>query len=182
MSEDLRDLNLDLDSDQFMRRLLRDLSGTLEGVVGLDAAEGYVSTVGSLMGRWIDRSYREALGTRALDAEQVAQVCVDLKRRINGDFHLISADETKLVFGNSRCPFGAMVEGRPSLCMMTSNVFGRIAADNLGYARVELSETIARGDAGCRVVVWLEPGREGADTREYYRLPDRPPEAGGDRE
>ncbi|WP_375257039.1 methanogen output domain 1-containing protein [Citreimonas sp.] len=178
MPDDLRDVELDLDSDLFMRRLLRELAGTLEGVVGVDAAEGYVSTVGSQMGRWMDRNYRAALGTDALTPEQVAQVCVDLKRRINGEFYLISADEEKLVFGNTRCPFGRMVEGRTSLCMMTSNVFGRIAADNLGYARVELSETIARGDAGCRVVIWLEPGPEVAETREYYRIPD-PPKTGG---
>ena len=55
--------------------------------------------------------------------------------------------------------------------MMTSNVFGRIAADNLGYARVRLLETIANGDPQCHVVVHLTPqdGLE-ADEREYYRL------------
>ena len=34
------------------------------------------------------------------------------------------------------------------MCMMTSNVFGHIAAENVGYAKVELQETIARGDKG----------------------------------
>jgi hypothetical protein len=29
--------------------------------------------------------------------------------------------------------------------MMTSNVFGAIAAENLGYGKVELRETIAKG-------------------------------------
>ncbi len=43
--------------------------------------------------------------------------------------------------------------GRPSLCMMTSNVFGVIAAENLGYAKVALTETIALGAPGCRAVV-----------------------------
>lgn len=37
--------------------------------------------------------------------------------------------------------------------MMTSNVFGMIAASNLGYAKVELQETIAKGASGCRVIV-----------------------------
>lgn len=53
--------------------------------------------------------------------------------------------------------------------MMTSNVFGLIAAENLGYAKVELAETIARGDGRCRVVVHLEPGSgEHAPGREYF--------------
>jgi hypothetical protein len=50
-------------------------------------------------------------------------------------------------------------------------VFGAIAAENLGYAKVELEQTIARGDAGCRVVVHLVPTPEAelADGREYFR-------------
>jgi hypothetical protein len=54
--------------------------------------------------------------------------------------------------------------------MMTSNVFGVIAADNLGYAKVSLEETIARGDPGCRVVVYLRPSHESATAhgREYF--------------
>jgi hypothetical protein len=41
--------------------------------------------------------------------------------------------------------------------MMTSNVFGHIAARNIGYAKVELQQTIARGHDGCRVVIYLQP-------------------------
>jgi hypothetical protein len=33
------------------------------------------------------------------------------------------------------------------MCMMTSNVFGHIAVQNLGYAHVALEQTIARGIA-----------------------------------
>jgi hypothetical protein len=58
--------------------------------------------------------------------------------------------------------------------MMTSNVFGSIAADNLGYARVVLEETIARGAPACRVVVYLNKSAQAdsADGREYYRRTD----------
>ena len=52
------------------------------------------------------------------------------------------------MLGNRQCPFAEKVIGRPSMCMMTSNVFGHIAADNLGYSKVELRETIADGRAG----------------------------------
>lgn len=159
-----------LDRDVFFRTLLRNLAGTLEDTIGLKLAEGYISTVGGQVGRWIDGEYRREMQAETLTRDEVAEVCIDLKARIGGDFKLISADEHRLVFGNRSCPFGDMVRDRPSLCMMTSNVFGRIAADNLGYARVELEETIATGHAGCRVIVHLTPGRSGdGDAREYYR-------------
>ena len=35
-------------------------------------------------------------------------------------------NEDRIVLGNRRCPFGEKVLGRPSMCMMTSNVFGSI--------------------------------------------------------
>ncbi len=58
------------------------------------------------------------------------------------------------------------------MCMMTSNVFGTIAAQNLGYARVDLDKTIANGDKECRVVVHLKPAEKSQQRigREYYQL------------
>ena len=159
-----------LGRDVFLRRLLRELSGTLQDVVGAEEAAGYISVVGAAMGEHIDAEYKRALRLDRLDREQVARVLVDLKRRIEGDFFVIEEDSTKIVLGNRACPFGEFVEGRPSLCMMTSNVFGRIAAENLGYARVELQETIAQGHPGCRVVVHLVPSDEAdPQAREYFR-------------
>ena len=97
-------------------------------------------------------------------------VYVDLSHRIGGDFYVIEQTPDRVVLGNRKCPFGRHAEGRPSLCMMTSNVFGRIAAENLGYSRVRLDEAIARGDAGCRVVVDFRPvEKPGDDEREYFR-------------
>jgi hypothetical protein len=54
---------------------------------------------------------------------------------------------------------------------MTSNVFGSIAAENLGYSKIELQKTIARGDGECRVVVYLKPTAEAVDAegREYFK-------------
>ena len=54
---------------------------------------------------------------------------------------------------------------------MTSNVFGSIAAENLGYAKVALEQTIAQGDPGCRVVVYLKTTdeSEAAAGREYFQ-------------
>jgi predicted ArsR family transcriptional regulator len=166
---DVFDADIPLDRDVFLRTLLRELAGSLEAVIGLQEASGYISLVGQAVGTQIEQMYTGALGVQRLTRDQVAAVLVDLKRRIGGDFYLIEHDEEKIVLGNRACPFAEKVLGRESMCMMTSNVFGTIAAHNLGYARVQLQETIARGNAGCRVVVYLttadeqEPGQ-----REYF--------------
>jgi predicted ArsR family transcriptional regulator len=159
-----------LDRDVFMRTLIRELSGTLQDVVGVEEAAGFISVVGQNMGRQIDAEYRAALGVDRLSGGEVGDVLVDLKRRIGGDFFVIEQDDEKIVLGNRVCPFGDKVLGRPSMCMMTSNVFGSITADNRGYARVVLEETIAQGAAGCRVVVHLQPdlGAGHAEGREYF--------------
>jgi predicted ArsR family transcriptional regulator len=167
----LSTLEIPLERDLFLRTLIRELAGTLQDVVGLDEASGFISVVGQRMGEAIDRDYRAALGVTNLSREQVAAVLVDLKHRIQGQFSIIEESDDKIVLGNRACPFGDKVIGRPAMCMMTSNVFGAIAAENLGYARVELRETIAAGHPGCRVVVYLKPTAEAqaATGREYFR-------------
>jgi len=160
MSKNIADLEIGLDRDVFLRNLLRELSGTLEEVVGFDEASGFISIVGQQIGDWINQSYRDATEQEALTQEQVTEVLIDLKRRINGDFYLKSADKNKIVLGNNCCPFEEKVEGRNSLCMMTSNIFGTISAENLGYAKVCLHKTIAKGDKECEITLYLEDNDE----------------------
>ena len=164
-------VDVPLERDGFMRTLIRELAGTLEDIVGLEEASGFVSVVGQRMGEEIDGFYRRELALPELSREQVADVLVDLKRRIKGDFYVIEQNDDRIVLGNNACPFAEKVLGRPSMCMMTSNVFGSIAANNLGYALVELQETIAEGFPGCRVVVHLRPPAETDQVqgREYFR-------------
>lgn len=169
----VRDAAVPLDRDVFMRILLRELSGSLQDVVGLEEASGYISVVGAAMGEHLDAEYRRALAVERLTRAQVTDVLVDLKRRIKGEFYVIEEREDRIVLGNAACPFGEMVHGRPALCMMTSNVFGHIVAENLGYARVSIEQAIARGDPGCRVVVYLAPSDEDDPAaREYFRRAD----------
>lgn len=146
-----------LDRDFFLRKLLRELAGVLEEVVGLQEAEGYIALVGQRMADWMDAGYREAYGVEALSRAQVAEVLVDLKRRIEGGFRVVSVSDEAILLVNDRCPFGELVRGRVSLCQMTTTVFGTLSAENLGYARVEIEESIAAGHAGCRVRVSLCP-------------------------
>ncbi len=168
--KDISSASVDLDRDVFMRTLIRELSGTLEDVVGLEDASGFISIVGATIGESIGQSYRNALCVEKLSRSQVAEVLVDLKRRIEGQFYIIEENDERIVLGNKACPFGDKVLGRPSMCMMTSNVFGNIAADNLGYAKVELQRTIAAGHRECRVVVHLkhDEAARGAEGREYF--------------
>ncbi len=159
------ELPIERDREQFLCELVRELAGTIEDTAGLKEAEGFISVVGGRMGTLMDAEYRRNGDGAALDLRQVAAALVDLKRRIDGGFSVESVDGNRIVLVNDRCPFGKYVVGRESLCMMTSNVFGRIAADNLGYARVDIVEAISRGDAGCRVIIDLSESGSG---REYH--------------
>lgn len=165
------DTDVNLNRDVFLRNLIRELAGTLEEVVGLRDASGYLSVVGRKIGEQMNDDYKTALDTSRLSREQVSAVLVDLNRRIQGDFYVIEENDEKIVLGNRVCPFAEKVVGRTSMCMMTSNVFGVIVAENLGYARVVLNETIARGNSGCVVTVYLrqseEPGPPAG--REYFQ-------------
>jgi predicted ArsR family transcriptional regulator len=168
-SVDASSLDVGLERDGFSRRLIRELAGSLQDVVGMDEAAGYISVVGTAMGEHINHAYKNAYAVDRLSRKQVADVLVDLKRRIQGDFFIVEETEDRIVLGNHACPFGEMVRDRPSLCMMTSNVFGHIAAQNLGYAAVSLDRTIATGHPDCRVVVHLRATDDlPTKAREYY--------------
>lgn len=170
-SAQIETLDLPLERDVFLRTLIRELAGTLQDVVGMEEASGFISVVGQRVGDHINQEYRQALALPALDRGQVARVLVDLKRRIQGDFFVLEESDEKIVLGNRACPFADKVVGRPALCMMTSNVFGVIAAENLGYSKVSIERSIAKGDSLCQVVVYLQPTAEAkaASGREYFQ-------------
>jgi predicted ArsR family transcriptional regulator len=164
-------LPIGLERDIFLRTLIRELAGTLQDVIGLEEASGFISVVGQRIGEQINQEYKSALSLEQLDRSQVAKVLVDLKRRIQGTFYVIEESDEKIVLGNHNCPFAEKVIGRPAMCMMTSNVFGVIAAENLGKAKVVLEETIAAGAPGCRVTVYLTDSAAAAAAkgREYFQ-------------
>lgn len=168
-------LPIPLDRDRFARDLLRQVAEQLTSTLGAEKAADFISGIGEKTGAQLDMYYRAALKSLGLTREQVAEALVDLKRRIEGDFYVIEQTDARIVLGNRACPFGNKVLDRPALCMMTSSVFGAITSRNLGYAKVELKETIARRANECRVVVHLRPTPEAerAQGREYGggRLP-----------
>lgn len=170
----LESLELPLDRTEFTTRLLTDLVGSLQVAIGEEATTAFIDAVGLRTGEAILSMYRSGLGPGRLSLSVLASILVDLKRRIDGDFRIVSVDEDQIVLSNHACPFGSLVRGRPSLCAMTSNVFGTIVSETDGYARVELSETIASGSPGCRVLIHLkadpEAAVDGVRTREYFGL------------
>ena len=160
----------ELDRDLFLRELLSQLTGTLQDVIGEEETVGFVSLVGQKLGDWVNRIYCEKNQPRRMTVEQVIEALLDFKRTIGSDFRVVEESEDGVVFENSQCPFGCRVKGRQSLCMMTSNVFGSVTSNNLGYAHVELEETIASGDEKCRVAVSFQPPDSGGYSgREYFR-------------
>jgi predicted ArsR family transcriptional regulator len=172
------ELPIPLERDRFLRGLLRELTGTLEDVIGVEEATGFIRVVGGRVGVEIDGQYRRALAVDHLDKAALAKVLVDLKRRIGGDFSIEEITDRTIRLVNHRCPFGAAVVGRPSLCAMTSTVFGTIAAENMGYARVHIPRAISRGASDCQVLIHFTPPGEtdeqdpGDEGREFFRVLD----------
>ncbi len=61
-------LNVSLERDMFLRILVRELAGTLEDVVVIEDASGFISVVGQNVGDWLDKEYRGALSVSKLTA------------------------------------------------------------------------------------------------------------------
>lgn len=167
----IESLNLPIERDQFLRTIIRELAGTLQDVVGIEEAAGFLNVVGYRAGQHVNQLYQNSLQLSNLSRQQVTAVLIDWKRRIQGDFYVIEETDEKIVLGNRRCPFAEQVEGREAMCVMTSNIFGAIAADNLGYARVELQDTIARGAKECTIVIYLKPSAASDEIagQEYFK-------------
>lgn len=156
--------------ESFLRALVVQLAQTIETHHGQDAADAAVAQVGTdVGGRMLDEfRLAEAVAGR-MEPEEVGRCYVRLKHAIDGGFRVVEATAERIVLVNDRCPFGEVVQQAPSLCRMTSSVFGGIAARNSeGGASVLLEERIALGDAGCRVVVELSIPRERADPAAHY--------------
>jgi predicted ArsR family transcriptional regulator len=159
---DFHRLPIPVDRDLFVRSLLREFTQSIVDKLGEKSAGAFVAEIGAVTGGQFDAYYRAALKSASLTRAQVAEALVDVKRRIQGDFYVVEQTDEKIVLRNRACPFGNKVLDRPALCMMTSSVFGAMASKNLGYAKVELKETIARRHGQCHVVVYLKPTVEAA--------------------
>jgi hypothetical protein len=57
MMKQVSTAEIPLDRDIFLRTLVRELATSLEMVIGLDEASGYISLVGQAVGNQIDEMY-----------------------------------------------------------------------------------------------------------------------------
>lgn len=149
--------------EEFLSRFAGSLCETIENVVGLEDAEAFIGIVGRRMGQ----CEGVRMDTPGAAPEDIAQHLVAFKQRIGGAFEVEEIDGSTITFVNTRCPFAQEAKGRPSLCKMTTNVFGRVAADATGYARVHVKEALAFGDCRCLVTVDLEWSDDG-DGQEFF--------------
>lgn len=155
----------------FFADTLCTLAGGLEENVGPHSASALISDIGTAMGEAICAEYSAHAGPTPWPPHLIAEVLVDLKRRIGGAFRIESLTHDTLVLTNTHCPFADRVRGRESLCMMTTNVFGTIVARSTGYAAVDIPEALARGDCRCRVVIRLKKDAD-ADGYEFFAAAD----------
>ncbi|WP_318284371.1 methanogen output domain 1-containing protein [Methylorubrum aminovorans] len=157
-----------LDREIFMDLVVTTMGSLFEETVGSNEAGGFVSLVGLAVGEKIQAAYLASSGASQLDRKGMVDALLDMKRRIGSDFYVVEESEQRIVLGNKRCPFGELAKKCPSLCMLTANVCGHLAAESQGYARVDLPETIAAGASECRIVINLEPDSSGGG-RRYHR-------------
>jgi DNA-binding NtrC family response regulator len=130
----------------------------------------YIEELGLNAGNCFEEAYRQETGDRALlDHERYANLIVELKNKIGGNFSRGSSAPGMVTVVNTVCPFGEAVKYAPELCKMTSSVFGGIAARNFGYAKVVLAKRIAIGDSGCEVHICTDSKlAENIEGDEYH--------------
>lgn len=161
------------DRESFLLELINELGNSLESSIGKPEAEGFVRLVGLRLGKAIADDYDSTRTDKSCSSEELAEMLVDLKRKIDGGFSIESVSENEIVLVNDRCPFGNSVKGNTSLCQMTSSVFGRVASRYFDTVNVDIEESIARGDGRCRVVVCLDPDPERKKGVNFYGGSDR---------
>ncbi|MFC3200481.1 methanogen output domain 1-containing protein [Alteromonas oceani] len=149
-------LRVDVDQTRFYRQCLLELNDVLDKVLGNDESTAFVGLVASRLADFFISAYREAHGRRHYSPMQLAQLLIDLKTRIGGDFYVSDITGRKIVLRNRQCPFGKGVLGKSSLCSMTAGVFGKVVAESNQYAAVSVDEAIAKGDAQCKVTILLQ--------------------------
>ena len=119
-----------------------------------------IEQLGLNAGSCFEAVYREERGlVGPLDHAQYRDFIVEIKNKIGGGFSPASSKPGVVRVTNTRCPFGEAVKHAPELCQMTSSVFGGIAANNFGYAKVILDKRIAVGDGMCEVRIHTDPSR-----------------------
>jgi len=140
---------------------------------GGDYCESLIEHIAKSAGLYFEQTYRDDYQLAGdLDKERYIDLILTLKNHIGGNFSLASVDADTITVVNSRCPFGERVTNFPELCRMTSSVFGGIAARNLGYAKVEIRQSIAKQNGRCEVCIHTNRDRAADKPGLEYRRND----------
>ncbi|WP_420934137.1 hypothetical protein ACOJR9_17345 [Alteromonas sp. A081] len=73
----------------------------MEDVIGTEESKGFVGMVADHVGEMFYEKYKTHLGDEKMPPEVIAQVLVDLKRRIGGKFSLSAITPNTIVLQNS---------------------------------------------------------------------------------
>jgi len=129
----------------------------------------HITRIGLSAGACFESTYREELGlTGPLSVDQYTDLIISLKNKIGGNFSLSTSRSGFVHVVNTQCPFGESVKQVPQLCAMTSSVFGGIAANNFGYAKVALNKCISANDEICDVCIYTDKDKASSVTGDEY--------------
>lgn len=67
-------LEVKIDRDIFTRRLIKELAGVLQDLIGIEQANGYISLVGAKIGKMIEGLYKKALDVEMFNTEQIIDI------------------------------------------------------------------------------------------------------------
>lgn len=147
-----------------------EVSAMMGGDKGNDRLN-HIEQLGLTASDCFETAYRQELAQEGpLDHGKYAEMIVEIKNKIGGNFSRTSSEPGMVRVVNTRCPFGEAVMQAPELCKMTSSVFGGIAARNFGYAKVILDKRIAVGDGMCEARIYTDPKKAVTfEGDEYHR-------------
>jgi len=116
----------------------------------------------------IEEQYKKFHGVNKLNFTQVIDSLVDAQKKIGGNFIVVERTEDVIILRNTKCPFGEKVRKAPCLCATTSALCGVMTAKNLGYSKVILKKTIAKGSNECLIYIYLKKTEsKDKETDEY---------------
>lgn len=130
-----------------------------------------IKSVAIAIAKGVAEQYRNFHGVTKLNHNQVVDSLVNAQKKIGGNFAIVERNEDSIIFRNTKCPFGERVKKAPCLCATTSALCGVMTAGNLGYSKVVLKRTIAKGSTECLIHIHLKKTEvKGKETDEYFSV------------
>jgi signal transduction histidine kinase len=149
-----------LTRESLMLQLITHLSKLTYSLFDDHFSREYIMAASLRMAQAIDKKCKEAYGNDDhLSLEQFINLQLSTSDKL---FHLTEKAENKVVVCSNTCPFEKIINEVPNLCMVTSAIFGGIAALNFGFSKVSLRKQIVLGDSCCEVCIYVKNDEESA--------------------